>query len=176
MFAPLAVTIALALADKVALTDLASKRADHPIDKGIVCYIFELRDCPNANRYTDEIKRIHTTYGAKKVQFFLVYEDPDAPSKETVAHHKEFGFKFPGLYDPKQMPAGRWAGIPFPYVEGLVFQQAVVAKSAAANSSTTDFAPTARRPNSSRPGAVSVSAESALSTDVIAGSVATRRS
>lgn len=32
---------------------------------------------------------------------------------------------FETLYDPKQMPKGRWAGIPFPYVEGLRMDEAM---------------------------------------------------
>jgi sulfoxide reductase catalytic subunit YedY len=32
---------------------------------------------------------------------------------------------FETLYDPKQMPAGRWAGIPFPYLEGLRMDEAL---------------------------------------------------
>jgi len=32
---------------------------------------------------------------------------------------------FQSLYDPKQMPSGRYAGIPFPYVEGLRLDEAM---------------------------------------------------
>jgi sulfoxide reductase catalytic subunit YedY len=32
---------------------------------------------------------------------------------------------FESLYDPKQMPQGRWAGIAFPYVEGLRIDEAM---------------------------------------------------
>ncbi len=32
---------------------------------------------------------------------------------------------FQSLYDSKQMPQGRWAGIPFPYVEGLRIDEAM---------------------------------------------------
>jgi sulfoxide reductase catalytic subunit YedY len=32
---------------------------------------------------------------------------------------------FQTLYDPKQMPAGKWAGIPLPYVEGLRMDEAM---------------------------------------------------
>ena len=32
---------------------------------------------------------------------------------------------FQSLYDPKQMPQGRWAGIPLPYVEGLRMDEAM---------------------------------------------------
>ena len=32
---------------------------------------------------------------------------------------------FQSLYDPKQMPQGRWAGIDFPYVEGLRMDEAL---------------------------------------------------
>src|SRR5690606_18097691 len=32
---------------------------------------------------------------------------------------------FQSLYDRKQMPQGRWAGIPFPYVEGLRMDEAM---------------------------------------------------
>ena len=31
---------------------------------------------------------------------------------------------FQSLYDPKQMPEGRFAGIPLPYVEGLRMDEA----------------------------------------------------
>jgi sulfoxide reductase catalytic subunit YedY len=32
---------------------------------------------------------------------------------------------FQSLYDPKQMPEGRYAGIPLPYVEGLRIDEAM---------------------------------------------------
>ncbi len=32
---------------------------------------------------------------------------------------------FQSLYDPRQMPSARWAGIPFPYVEGLRMDEAM---------------------------------------------------
>ncbi|HZT30019.1 MAG TPA: protein-methionine-sulfoxide reductase catalytic subunit MsrP [Bryobacteraceae bacterium] len=42
--------------------------------------------------------------------------DPTAKAKYVA---------FESFYDPSQMPQGRWAGIPFPYVEGLRMDEAM---------------------------------------------------
>lgn len=45
--------------------------------------------------------------------------------KEVQPTSKAQFVAFQSLYDPKQMPAGRWAGIQFPYVEGLRLDEAM---------------------------------------------------
>ncbi len=45
--------------------------------------------------------------------------------KQVQPNSKAKYVAFESLYDPKQMPLGRWAGIAFPYVEGLRMDEAM---------------------------------------------------
>ena len=51
------------------------------------CYVFVLKDCPIANQYRPELRRIVDRY-SPRVHFTFVYEDPDLSqgSASTLAH------------------------------------------------------------------------------------------
>ena len=57
-------------------------------------------DCPIANRYAPEIRRISKEYGKKGVQFYRVYVVDGSHAKDVFQHGKEYKFDFPALLDP----------------------------------------------------------------------------
>jgi hypothetical protein len=54
--------------------------------------IFLLSDCPVANRYAPEIKRICSEYETKGADCFLVYEDPSMREEEIRLYMKTYGY------------------------------------------------------------------------------------
>ncbi len=74
----------------VEMKDLDGKtvRPFQRIDKKAVALIFTTHDCPIANRYAPEIKRIHQDYASKGIQFYLVYVDPDLHDEKVVRQHQ----------------------------------------------------------------------------------------
>lgn len=64
--------------------------------RGVVA-LFVIADCPIANAYAPEIKRIATQYAPKGWRFLLVYEDLKADGLAEAA--RSFGFRFPVLHD-----------------------------------------------------------------------------
>lgn len=99
----LSVTVSAAPPDRaVQVTDLTGKRV-HPLeksDKKATVLFFVIHDCPIANRYVPEMIRLHAAYAPKKVQFYLVYADPDLSAAEAKKHSADFGYTFPALLDP----------------------------------------------------------------------------
>ena len=53
---------------------------------------FITHDCPVANKFAPEIRRIATDFRGK-AQFTLVYVDPDLTAKELATHRKDFGYR-----------------------------------------------------------------------------------
>ena len=60
---------------------------------GIDCTFFVLKDCPIANQYAPEMKRIIAEYEKKGVTFGMVFEDQDLSLEEATRHAREYGFK-----------------------------------------------------------------------------------
>jgi len=58
-------------------------------------------DCPIANRYAPEIKRISESAAKRKVAVYLVYAGEGVLAKEVEEHRKAYGYSMPGLLDPK---------------------------------------------------------------------------
>lgn len=65
------------------------------------CRLFVLKDCPIANQYAPEIRRLIGEYGPKGIRFTLVYEDADITERDAAQHEREFGINAPRLLDPK---------------------------------------------------------------------------
>lgn len=61
--------------------------------------IFTLRDCPIANRYAPEVRRISEEYGEQGVKFWRVYVDSMDMAEAVEAHGRDYGYKFPGVLD-----------------------------------------------------------------------------
>jgi hypothetical protein len=60
---------------------------------------FIMTDCPIANRYSPEIRRICTSYGPKGAQCFLVYADPATPVETIRQHLKDYNYTWPAILD-----------------------------------------------------------------------------
>jgi peroxiredoxin len=66
-----------------------------------VVFLFVRTDCPIANRYAPDFRRLQERFSPKGVVFWLVYPDP-AESPEMIRRHmKEYGYNFGALRDPK---------------------------------------------------------------------------
>ena len=53
---------------------------------------FITHDCPVANKFAPEIRRITTNFSGK-AKFTLVYVDPDLTAKGLATHRKDFGYR-----------------------------------------------------------------------------------
>lgn len=82
------------------LQDTDGKEHLLPSSKGLECYIFVLPDCPIANAYAPEIKRIASRYG-KKASFYLVQVDPLLKLEDARKHKEDYGYEIPVLLDPR---------------------------------------------------------------------------
>ncbi len=60
-------------------------------------------DCPIANRYVPEMRRIAMEFGKREVAFLLAYVDPYLDREEVVEHRKDFDISIPGVYDDKHL-------------------------------------------------------------------------
>jgi hypothetical protein len=63
-------------------------------------FVFTATDCPLANRYAPELRRIHGRFAASGVRFFRVYVDPKQPADAIRRHDSAFDYGFPALLDP----------------------------------------------------------------------------
>ncbi|HKQ59794.1 MAG TPA: redoxin family protein [Candidatus Polarisedimenticolaceae bacterium] len=99
--------VALATASVLAATaprleDLAGARVDPFVDEpGVNVFVFTQVDCPIANRYAPEIRRIAESFAARGVRFWLVYPDPDAPAAAIRRQLEEYRLPYPALRDPR---------------------------------------------------------------------------
>ncbi|MCW8130480.1 MAG: redoxin domain-containing protein [Planctomycetota bacterium] len=103
----LAAVAAVSLAhaeDALALKDLDGAER-HPLElaKGqkAAVVIFITVDCPVANGYAPEIKRLCEACGKQGIAFYLVHVDPDVTVESAKKHAQEFGYACPVLMDPK---------------------------------------------------------------------------
>ena len=90
-------------------------------------WFFVTSDCPIAQRFTPEIKRIMKEYQAVS-DFQYVYEDEDATMSKMKAHHAEYKLNCPLILDPKHAKAKKFKikGVPTAVVmatEDMVFYQ-----------------------------------------------------
>ena len=63
--------------------------------------LFIAYDCPVANRYAPEIRRIYSEYKEKGVGFYRIYIRDMDWVEEVVAHGEDFKLEFPAVLDPK---------------------------------------------------------------------------
>lgn len=61
--------------------------------------VFLLSDCPVANRYAPELKRIEADYSKKSVAFYRVYVYRETTLDEIREHTKQFDYKWPAIHD-----------------------------------------------------------------------------
>ncbi|MEC8826407.1 MAG: redoxin family protein [Verrucomicrobiota bacterium] len=62
--------------------------------------IFVSTDCPIANAYSPEFSRLNDEYGARGVEFLLVYPDPSTTDSDIAKHREEYSLTIPGVTDP----------------------------------------------------------------------------
>lgn len=70
-------------------------------------FIFTRTDCPIANRYAPELKRLHQRFAAKQVSFWLVYIDAEETPSAISAHLDEYDHPFFALRDPRHQLVAR---------------------------------------------------------------------
>ena len=63
-------------------------------------FVFVSTECPIANRYAPELRRIHKRF-ARTARFWLVYADPSETPEAVRAHAQAFGFGIAALRDPR---------------------------------------------------------------------------
>jgi thiol-disulfide isomerase/thioredoxin len=61
--------------------------------------VFALTDCPIANRFAPEIRRLEQAYASKGVRFYLAYVDANLDPAKAKRHAAAYGFGFPVLLD-----------------------------------------------------------------------------
>jgi len=91
---------ALALA---AVLDLTGRAVD-PLPRsgaGPAVLVFVGTDCPIANRYAPELRRLQDRFARKGVTFWLVYPDPAETPARIRRHQRDFGLAFRALRDPQ---------------------------------------------------------------------------
>ena len=69
--------------------------------------LFILTDCPMANLYAPELKRIINEYSGKGIAFSLVYVDSTITPADVKRHSREYGLTGQALLDPVHSLAKR---------------------------------------------------------------------
>jgi len=62
--------------------------------------IFVSNDCPIANRYSPEIRKLHESYAPRGIAFWLVHSDPEETLDNVRQHDREFNLNVPTVLDP----------------------------------------------------------------------------
>ena len=83
--------------------------------------IFMRTDCPIANRYAPEIRRIDDKYRGAKVEIYLVYVDPRESNDAIRKHLQKYGYQCRGLRDPQHNLVERCGATATP--EAVVFNR-----------------------------------------------------
>jgi hypothetical protein len=98
MYSPWAGALALA-----AVLDLAGGPID-PLPRpgaGPAVLVFVRTDCPIANRYAPELRRLHDRFARRGISFWLVYPDPSETPDAIRRHQRDFGLGFRAVRDPQ---------------------------------------------------------------------------
>jgi hypothetical protein len=71
-------------------------------EPGIVrVLIFTRSDCPIANRFAPELRRLGAEYSPLGVQFRMIYPDPRESIGSMKAHLRDYEIPFEGVLDPE---------------------------------------------------------------------------
>jgi hypothetical protein len=91
----------------VAATTVDGKKVTIPDPKATATVlVFLLTDCPIANRYAPELKRIETDYAKKNVAFYRVYVYDEATKEQIDEHTRLFDYKWPAVHDKSKALIG----------------------------------------------------------------------
>ena len=66
-------------------------------------FIFLSNECPIANRYAPEIRRLYSQFASNAIPFWLVHPDPDETPDAIARHMKEYNFTCGVLRDPQHV-------------------------------------------------------------------------
>ena len=73
------------------LTSLSGERVDPLADADSPSvFLFMRSDCPIANRYAPELRRLHEAFSPRGVRFWLVYVDPQEEADSIQRHAEEY--------------------------------------------------------------------------------------
>jgi hypothetical protein len=64
-------------------------------------FVFVRSDCPIANRYAPELRRLQGRFGPSGVSFFVVYVDPSESVEAIRRHREDYGQPGSPLRDPE---------------------------------------------------------------------------
>jgi AhpC/TSA family protein len=87
----------------VGVLDLAGGHVD-PLPgpgAGPAVLVFVRTDCPIANRYAPELRRLHDRFARRGISFWLVYPDPSETPEAIRRHQRDFGLGFRAVRDPQ---------------------------------------------------------------------------
>jgi hypothetical protein len=70
----------------------------HTNGKALVL-LFTRSDCPISNRYAAEIEHLYKVYSPKRIEFELVYPEPDLTAAAMEKHNREYGYSMPSVLD-----------------------------------------------------------------------------
>jgi hypothetical protein len=85
----------------VSVLDLDGRAVDPlAIEGRASVLVFVRTDCPIANRYAPEIRRLQEAFAARGVELWLVYADAAEPIEAIRAHLRAFDLPLRALRDP----------------------------------------------------------------------------
>jgi len=85
----------------VAAIDSAEVHIPNP-DKSATVLLFLSTDCPIANKYAPEIRRIQRRFEKKSVVFLRVYDDTYHDVEDLREHTEEYDYAMPAILDSAQ--------------------------------------------------------------------------
>lgn len=91
-------------APAVRLPDLDNRLVDPFLaaeDAQAIVFLFASVECPISNRYAPVVQRLHKTFTAQGVAFWLVYPNPADSPTAIRAHLTAFGYPVHALRDPR---------------------------------------------------------------------------
>lgn len=94
---------AVGRAGQLRLADPNGRRVDPfdvPAGTRAIVVLFTSTDCPIANRYAPEVKRLHDAFSPSGVVFWLVYPNPADTAEAVRGHLASFGYRMGALRDP----------------------------------------------------------------------------
>ena len=92
-------------AAKLRLLDLEGQPVDpfQPTNVKARVFIFVSNECPIANRYAPEIRRLSTHFASNAIPFCLVHPEPDETPGSIAKHMKDYQFTCRVLRDPEHL-------------------------------------------------------------------------
>ena len=96
--------------DRPSLLSLGGKRVD-PLRAAnsstrYLAFVFVRTDCPIANSYAPELRRLESEFASKGVEFSLVYGEDESPPA-IQEHLREYSYHIAALRDPRHAFAAK---------------------------------------------------------------------